>query len=280
MPAQVPGQEERPAERLLYDAWLRSLDAESVARDYPGAMKGLRSTDPDRIRTALAMLGFSKAPGAIAHIVPLLDSTEHGVRIEAGLALDRLVSSIQLARRDPARPDAIVLRPRLPGDPDLTPLCWLVRRLCREPNDGSISGYAATMAARLELKGLEPELTALLKSRHPSVRNSALNALQELGLSQNALSAHGDGIALPRRPDPDPRDPAVNAAKNEELNRHVEAAVAEFRAGFIKGFRHGSPWLDEAAESLAMPNMHGRASPWWAGFMAGFEAAKATHGPR
>jgi hypothetical protein len=278
MPAQAPGQEveakECPEERARYDAWLKSLDADSVARDSPGAVEWLRSTDADRIRTALAMLAHSKAPGAIAHIVPLLDSTEPGVRVEAGLAWKLLVSSIQLARRIPAHPDAIVLRPRLPGEPDLTPLCWLFRRLCREPDDGSIPAYAATMAARLELKSLEPELTALLNSRHPAVSTSAYDALHELGISSNELAAHNEGTTLPRRADPNPRDPAVEAAKYHEMHRQVEAAVADYRAGFIKGFRERSvsAWVPHI-RSLGL-------EPWFAGFAMGFQAARGTYGPR
>jgi hypothetical protein len=274
---QEVGTAERPQERALderarYDAWLASLDADGIARDYPGAVERLRSGDPAGIRTALAMLGLSKAPGAIAHVVPMLDSTQPAVRVEAGLALERLVSSIQLARRDPARPDAIVLRPRLPGQPDLTPLRWLVRHLCKDSDDGSIPAYAATMAARLELVDLGPELAGLLKSRHPSVTNAARNALHELGIGPSAYGALEKEFDLPR-PGPTSGAPTANAtdaAGTDLLDQRVEAAVAEFRSGFIKGF-------SEASEGRKMPHIPSRVGPWWAGFTAGFEDAKRTH---
>src|SRR5688572_16607204 len=74
-----------------YDKFVRSLDHPRVAKDYAGAVRNLRSENPERQRVGLATLAATEVPAVIPWIVPLLDSPHSDVRLRAGLALSRLV---------------------------------------------------------------------------------------------------------------------------------------------------------------------------------------------
>ena len=166
-------------ERAAWLAFAKSLDTETFAKDYPGAIRDLGSPEPAKVVTALNVLGATEKIAAVPFMVPLLDSADRRVRIYAGSGLERIVSGIELKRRDRTTPGKMVLRPRTGEDPDLTPLRWVVRKMLTSRDTPS---YAATMAAYIGLPELEKELRALLQSRHPAVQRSATHALKVLGL--------------------------------------------------------------------------------------------------
>jgi len=170
-------------ERAAWETFARSLKTEVFAKDYPGPLRDLDSGDREKTVKALNGLGASEAIEAIPSIVPFLDSPRPEIRVYAGLNLERIVSGIELKRRDMAHPDRIVLRPRTPKDPDLTPLRYVVRRMLKSEDNGNTAGYAARMAAYIGLTDLETELRELLRSRHPAVTRSAVYALRTLGFT-------------------------------------------------------------------------------------------------
>jgi len=163
-----------------YISFLNGLDATKIEENYRGAVLNIKSEEPDKQKHGLAVLGASGEVDAIAWIVPLIDSENRDVKIQAGLALDKIVSGYELRRRDPSKPDRIVILPRSASDIDLRSLAWIILKMMRVTDDGSIPAYAATMAGYLGLSDFVPELERLLTSRHPSVSNSAKSALSVL----------------------------------------------------------------------------------------------------
>lgn len=163
-----------------YISFLKGLDAGRMEGDYVAAIRDLKSQEPNDQRRALKVLGASGEIDAIAWIARLIDSDDGGVRVDAGLALERIVSGYELRRRDMSYPEKIVILPRSATDIDLRPLAWLILKMMRLPDDGNTAAYAATMAGYLGLSDFAGELEGLLKSRHPSVRRSAGNALRVL----------------------------------------------------------------------------------------------------
>jgi hypothetical protein len=180
--APVRAADDQTALKAKYDEFVRSLDHERVAKDYPKAVRNLRSDDPKKQGVGLATLAATEEPAVIPWVVPLLDSASPDVRLRAGLALARLVEADALKRRDPAVGDRVVLKPRGPGDPDLRPLAWAVRTMLRQPDDGNTHAYAASMVRYLELPAFAGDLRRLLQSRHPAVSAAARSALEGLGL--------------------------------------------------------------------------------------------------
>ncbi len=170
-------------ERAAYDAFVKSLKTEAFAEDYPGPLRDLDSPDAEKRIIALNVLCASQRIDAIPHVVAMLDSQDTRTRVHAGGVLNNIVSNIELRRRDDTRSERIVLRPRRPNDPDLTPLRWIVRKMLTGEDDGNTPAYGATMAAYIGLPDLEKELRALLGSKHPAVTRSAVNALRVLGFT-------------------------------------------------------------------------------------------------
>jgi hypothetical protein len=168
-----------------YLAFLETLDLVKLEADYAGAVRKVRSLNPDDQKKGLQVLGACDEIDAIALIVGLLDSEDEGVRIHAGLALDHIVSGNELKRRDFAHSDKIVLLPRSPEDIDLRPLAWIILKMMRGSDDGNTAAYAATMAGYLGLSEFRGELKRLLKSRHPAVSRSATYALSVLKSNPN-----------------------------------------------------------------------------------------------
>jgi len=188
-------------ERAAWEAFVKSLNTATLAKDFPGPLRDLDSGDDRNVIRAANVLGTSGAIEAIPFLVPLLEARSVEVRVQAGLNLERIVSSVELKRRDLAQPDRVRLRPRTTGDPDLTPLRWVVRRMMQAADDGNTAAYAATMAAYIGLRDLAPELRRLLQSRHPAVTQSARHALQTLGCAGEP-EAHPPrtGVAAPDAP--------------------------------------------------------------------------------
>jgi len=170
-------------ERAAWEAFAKSLDTRAFAEGQADPLRDLDSGDRRKIVAALNALGSSGAIEAIPYIVPFLDSQEPTIRVHAGLNLKHVVSGIELKRRDTTQPGRIVFRPRTGGDPDLTSLRWVLRRMLTSKDDGNSAAYAATMAAYIGLPELQKELRDLRKSVHPAVRRNALLALQTLGFT-------------------------------------------------------------------------------------------------
>jgi hypothetical protein len=98
------GQQDREAAlKERYDAFVESLDHRTLAEDYPGAVRNLDSPDPKKRIVGIKTLAATREVAAIPLIVPFLDSEDRGVRIYAGQALNALVATHQLKRRDKTR---------------------------------------------------------------------------------------------------------------------------------------------------------------------------------
>ena len=167
-----------------YDTFIESLDHKQIAKDYPKAVQNLDSTDPKEQIAAIKTLAATGEVEVIPWLVPFLDSDDHSVRIYAGQALNAVVASHELKRRDKSQPEKVIILPPRPGDTDLRPMSWVILKMFRKPDDGNTHAYAANMVGYLGLKEFEGEVRGLLKSRHPAVTRAALNALGMLGVEQ------------------------------------------------------------------------------------------------
>lgn len=179
------GQEDREAAlKRRYDAFVESLDHRKLAEDYPGAVRNLDSPDPKKQIVGIKTLAATEEVAAIPLIVPFLDSEDRGVRIYAGQALDALVATHQLKRRDKSQPEKVVILPPGPGDIHLEPMSWVILKMLQKPDDGNTHAFAANMIGYGGFDEYQPELRELLKSRHPAVTTAARRALEMLGASQ------------------------------------------------------------------------------------------------
>jgi HEAT repeat protein len=169
--------EEETAE-FRYDMFAERLSTGQFARDYPKAVKNLDSPDSKLRVAALKTLAATGEIAAIPFVVPQLDSKDGDVRIWAGVALQKLVATHELKRRDMSRPTRVVIKPLGPKDTDLRPLAWVIGKMLRKPDDGNTQAHAATMIGYLGLREFEDDLKLLLKSRHPAVQNAAKNAME------------------------------------------------------------------------------------------------------
>jgi hypothetical protein len=188
--------EGQPNEELLkqrYDAFVESLDHRTLAEDYPGAVRNLDSPDPKKQIVGIKTLAATVEVKAIPWIVPFLDSDDRHVRILAGLALNAIVATHQLKRRDKSQPDRVVILPPGPGDTNLKPMSWVILKMLRLPDDGNTHAYAANMIGYLGLEEYEAELRGLLESRHSAVTAAARRALGMIGASEQ----DGEEINLP-----------------------------------------------------------------------------------
>ncbi len=178
------GRTQKPVDNLqaCYEDFVSSLNPQRFKEGYPALIKKLASEDGRERAIALRAIGQSGEIDAIPLLVPLvLNARDRHTRIDAGSALDKIVSSNELKRRDPQKPSDIVLLPRSDGDVDLRPLAWVLRKMLEKPDDGNTHAYAAVMIGYLDLKQFEPELRRLLKSRHGAVSGHAVYALRLMG---------------------------------------------------------------------------------------------------
>ena len=161
------------------DEFIQSLDILKITHDYPKVVQNLLSIDAKKQILGLQTLSETQDLNAIPWIIPLLDSDNRNVKVYAGSALEKLVTSYTLQRRDLNHPDKIVLKPLGKNDKDLRPLAWIILKMLRDP-DGCNQSYAATMIGYLNLTYFDDDLRLLLKSSHPAVVQSAQNALEML----------------------------------------------------------------------------------------------------
>jgi len=173
-----------------YGAFVQSLNHRQLAEDYRGAVRKLDSPDPKQRIAGIKTLAATDEVRAIPWIVPFLDSEDRHVRIYAGRALNGLVASHELKRRDKSQPEKVLILPPGPGDTDLKPMAWVILKMLRKPDDGNTHAFAANMIGYLRLGQFEGELRQLLKSRHPAVTRAARNALEMLGVDQPDTFRH------------------------------------------------------------------------------------------
>jgi hypothetical protein len=178
----------KTALKQAYDAFVESLEYRSLAKDYPGAVRNLDSSDPKKQIVGIKTLAATEEVKAIPWIVPFIDSEDRHVRIQAGLSLNGIVATHQLKRRDKSHPEKVVILPPGPNDIDLKPMSWVIWKILRLPDDGNSHAYAANMIGYLWLEEYEGELRKLLDSKHPAVARAAGNALEMLGCNQAGAS--------------------------------------------------------------------------------------------
>jgi hypothetical protein len=174
---------ERPTEAALrtdYERFMHSLDFKQVVKDYPKAIDNLHSEDRSRQIAGLATLGGTRETEVIPWMVPLLDSSDPVVRLQAGHCIQELVTTICCQVRDPNKHGCLV--PVGPKNIDLRPLAWVADKLVKQPDDGETHVHAATLIRFLRLKEFEPDLRVMLQSRHHATSHNAHWALEELGL--------------------------------------------------------------------------------------------------
>jgi hypothetical protein len=188
LPAAVCTAAGSPNEQALkqcYDAFVESLDHRSLAEDYPGAVRNLDSPDPKEQIVGIKTLAATEEVAAIPLIVPFLDSGDRNVRIYAGQALNALVATHQLKRRDKSQSERIVILPPGPGDIDVKPVSWVILKMLQMPDDGNTHAFAANMIGYGGFDEYEPELRMLLDSRHPAVTTAARRALEMIGANHD-----------------------------------------------------------------------------------------------
>jgi ribosomal protein L7/L12 len=181
---EAPPQHDEEALKQRYDAFVESLDHRKLAEDYPGAVRHLDSADPRKQIVGIKTLAATEQVQAIPLIVPLLDSEDRHVRIYAGQALNALVATHQLKRRDKSQSERVVILPPGPGDIDLKPMSWVILKMLRKPDDGNTHAFAANMIGYGGFDEYGPELCKLLDSRHPAVTTAARRALEMIGASE------------------------------------------------------------------------------------------------
>lgn len=244
-----------------YDAFVKSLDHRSLAEDYPRAVRNLDSADPKKQIVGIKTLAATDELKAIPWIVPLLDSEDLHVRIGAGQALNALVASHQLKRRDKSQPEKVVILPPGPGDIDLKPMSWVVLKMLQKPDDGNTQAFAANMIGYLGLEEYEPELRKLLDSKHPAVTQAARGALQTIGAEMPVATETRlrfdtySGYFVSNKFEPDQAESFVVI---EDQKRFDEI----FRVGFVMGDKsHRLP--EGAFKSLTVLAAIKRGQAYW-----------------
>jgi hypothetical protein len=138
----------------VFDAFVQSLDHRSLAKDYPGTTRNLDSGDAKKQIIGIRTLAATEEVKAIAWIVPFLDAEDRQVRIQAGLALNALVATHQLKRRDKSQSDKsqsdkVVILPPGPGDIDLKPVSWVIFKMLRiSDRYGGRTGHSIVQRSR------------------------------------------------------------------------------------------------------------------------------------
>jgi hypothetical protein len=157
------------------------LDAPRIAKEYPKAIQNLLSLDCEKqIRGIRTLLGTDELE-ILPWIVPFLDSKGQSVQIEAGFAIQKLVSDYTLKRRDHTVLDRVAIKPLGPTDPDLRPLAWIAAKMLSADERGSLGGYAMTMIRCLKLKEFEPGLRDVARTDSPRAgeANEAVRDINE-----------------------------------------------------------------------------------------------------
>jgi hypothetical protein len=183
-PLAAADQADKARLKQRYDAFVESLDHRKLAEDYPGAVRNLDSPDSKKQIVGIKTLAATEEVAAIPLIVPLLDSGDRNVRIYAGQALNALVATHQLKRRDGRQSEKVVILPPGPGEIDLKPVSWVILKMLQKPDDGNTHAFAANMIGYGGFDEYEPELRELLDSKHPAVKVAARRALKMIGASE------------------------------------------------------------------------------------------------
>ncbi|MEK7951863.1 hypothetical protein [Luteolibacter soli] len=147
---------------------IEKLPAGEFARGYPALIEKLGKAPEERV-PALKAIGELGDPSAIPFLVPVLRNGERSSQVYAGLAIEKIVSGLELSRRgSPIKGEEFIEAPKA-GELDLKPMRWIVFEMltCGEP---SIQGYAVTMAGYLDLEELKPVLEVLRSSPHGAVK--------------------------------------------------------------------------------------------------------------
>lgn len=121
----------------------------------------------------------------IPWLVPFLDSENQELAVWSGAAIERIISTVALKRRDFSVPDKVVLRPPMKGDSELRPFAWLALKMLQKPDDGNFRAYALSILRYLEMREFVEDFRRGTWSRHPSVSMRAWSALEELGREAN-----------------------------------------------------------------------------------------------
>lgn len=165
--------------KVDYENFIDALDALKIVDEYPGAVKLLLSSKAEKQIRGIQILRGSQEVEILPCLVPLVESSNRQVRIEALLAIKELVSYHTLQRRDLSRQEGIYIKPKETDDADFSPLAWLVLLQLRHSEEApNMKAYAATMAGYLNLALFKGELEVLLQSRHPAVVQCAQEALR------------------------------------------------------------------------------------------------------
>lgn len=153
-----------------YMLFLERIQTGEFAVGYPAMIENLRSKDADSRMKALKSIGELGDPLAIPFVVPLLRHADRNTQVYAGLALEKIVSAKELARRGSPEEGKSFIKPPEKGELDMKPMVWIVFEMmtCGEPN---LQAYAVAMAGYLDLEELRPIMEALRDSRHPAVTN-------------------------------------------------------------------------------------------------------------
>ncbi len=165
------------------DNFIAKIDSLSLARKYPEIAKKILSNQTDQQEVALRMLGESQEVIALPWIILLLDSDDKDIKVEAGLAVKNIVSSITLKRRDMNYPQYILLKPSQETDIDLRPIAWIALKLLRA-DEPSLIAYGITITRYLNLYKFEAEILSHKESIHPAVTNTMNWAIEELQLQK------------------------------------------------------------------------------------------------
>lgn len=159
-----------------YKAFHKCLNFLQVTKDYPKAIELLQSPDITERNQAFKLLSNTEDPNVIPWLLPYILQQN----VYAGSALDKIITSIALKRRDQTRSD-IIIKPQLPDDIDLSPVAWIIYKMLYSGNNGNMLSYAANMIGYLNLQDFDLELEKIIKtSADPAAVHSAENAIQML----------------------------------------------------------------------------------------------------
>lgn len=167
-----------------FDEFVQSLDSLKIVQDYPKAIQNLLAVNPQKQIIGLNTLITINDINVIPWFIIFLDSDNKNVKTQAGAALQNLVTSYSLRRRDMNYPDRVVIKPPGRDDVDLRPLAWIILKMFRDSENVNLQCCAANMTGYLNLEYFEEELRLLEKSKYSTMVNSAQWALEMLANSK------------------------------------------------------------------------------------------------
>jgi HEAT repeat protein len=157
--------------------WVDGLDSLALTADYRKPIKDLLSADASRQYTAIQTLGGSSDVRAIPWLIPLIDQENQTLRVYAGSAIERIISS-EIYKAPDGRPERVAA---------LKPAAWIALQMFRKPEDGNTWAQAASISRMLGMKEFEDELMRVTGSKHPAASNAAKSALESLKASNQGI---------------------------------------------------------------------------------------------